>query len=61
MPEARLQRTRVSYEDDPQQRLARIYMKHARGLISMGQMHDASEAIREAERLLWVERDERQS
>lgn len=56
MTEQRLQRTRVAY-DDPQQRLAKIYLKHARGLISMGQMVDAQRAIEEAARLLGTDED----
>lgn len=53
MPENRLARTRAAYEStDPMNRLARIYLKHASGLIRDGRAAEAVSAIDEAVRIL---------
>lgn len=56
MPENRLARTRAAYEStDPMNRLARIYLKHASGLIRDGRAAEAVSAIDEAVTILSVE------
>lgn len=53
MPELRLQRTRAAYESqDPMNRLALIYLRHASGLIRDGRAAEAVGAIDEAVRIL---------
>lgn len=55
MPEARLLRTRAAYESqDPANRLARIYLNHAHGLIRDGRACEAIATIEEAVRILEV-------
>lgn len=53
MPESRLNRTRAVYEpQDPTNRLARIYLQHASGLLRDGQISAARAAIDEAAMIL---------
>ena len=59
MPESRLARTRAAYEsNDPLNRLALIYLQHARGLIRDGRSEEALSAIGEANRILGNDPDD---
>lgn len=51
MPDSRLQRTRIAY-DDPINRIARIYLQHGSRLMHDGRNVEAREAIEEVERIL---------